>query len=253
MVYKYITIGIPTKKQLKNNGMNEELDLQKKDIDVDLRNYTERYETNPFVVKLKGRMYLQPKVNAVIAKNEALVNRSTGEVLGDDMLIGRRKIVDKSQFTKMYVHGLNEVLEMSKPAVNTFIYLLKNMDFDNKSFIIAEKDCLKVGYKTAASVTNGLRELIKRDVIAKAVMPCYYWINPLMVCKGERFAMYTEVVTEEKAKNEEFARQLKEQQNALGEQINHQIDKMNKAEEKKYYAEQTDDNYPKLPFPNNFD
>lgn len=60
-----------------------------------------------------------------------------------------------------------------------------------------------MGYKGYNTPYLGLKELIQRDIIASAVMPHFYWMNPAIVCKGERFSKYTEYLTEEEAKREQ--------------------------------------------------
>ncbi|MDR7795521.1 hypothetical protein RIU45_11195 [Riemerella anatipestifer] len=163
----------------------------------------EKYETNPFMVELKGKMFLQPRANSIIAKGENIINTETGEVLREATLIGRRKIVDKSQFAKIYASEIAVLYELSKSGQNVFLYLTKVMDYENKSFFNYVSQYDRLGYKTHLSALKGIRELIQRNIIAPAIMPHWYWLNPTIVCKGERFAKYTEYLTEEEAKREQ--------------------------------------------------
>lgn len=163
----------------------------------------EGYETNPFMVELKGKMFLQPRANMIIAKGENIVNTETGEVLKDNTLIGRRKVVDKSQFAKIYASEIGILYELSKTAQNVFLYLTKIMDYDNKALFHYGKDFKKIGYKTEVSCLKGLRELLTKNIIAPHYINGIYWMNPAIVCKGERFAKYTEYLTEEEAKREQ--------------------------------------------------
>ena len=162
-----------------------------------------KYDTNPFMVELKGKMFLQPRANMIIAKGENIVNTETGEVLKDNTLIGRRKVVDKSQFAKIYASEIGLLYGLSKTAQNVFLYLTKVMDYDNKSFLNYNADFKKLNYKSGRAIINGLRELIFNNIIASSNMPHFYWLNPAIVCKGERFAKYTEYLTEEEAKREQ--------------------------------------------------
>lgn len=171
--------------------------------DIDLRKLENRHETNPFIVELKGRMFLQPRANMIIAKGENIVNTQTGEVLKDNTLIGRRKIVDKSQFAKIYASEIGVLYELSKKAQAVFLHLTKLMDYDNKAFINAELHKKELGYKTRFPINGAIKELINANIIAPAIMPNYYWMNPAIICKGERFAKYTEYLTEEEAKREQ--------------------------------------------------
>ena len=197
---------------------------------MDLRKKKNRYETNPFVLELKGKMYLQPKANAIIAKGQSIVDTSTGEVINESILIGRRKIVDKSQFAKIYASEIAMLYDLSKTAQNVFLYLTKVMDYENKAYINAELDCKKLGYKTPLSITKGLKELFKNDIIAPAIMQGYYWLNPKIVCKGERFAMYTEFVVGKDGETIKAENELKQQTKTIIEQLPEQVEyKLDKA------------------------
>lgn len=186
-------------------------------------------ETNPFMLELQGKMYLQPRANAIIAKGQSIIDTTTGEILDDGVLIGRRKIVDKSQFAKIYASEIGQLYDLSKPAQNVFLHLTKIMDYDNKAIFNYQKEYQKLGYKTEVSPLKGLRELITRGIIAPHIVNNIYWLNPAIVCKGERFAKYTEYIIGkdgEEIKNEAM---IKEQNrnlfNALPENTQHKMKK----------------------------
>ena len=190
-----------------------------------------KYEENPFMLQLKGKMYLQPKANAIIAKGQSIVDTSTGEVIDESVLIGKRKIVDKSQFAKIYASEIGILYDLSKTAQNVFLYLTKVMDYDNKAYLNYNADFKKLKYKSGRSIITGLRELIGESIIASTHMPHWYWLNPSIVCKGERFAKYTEYVIgkdNEVVKSENnFKNQVKQQIEQLPKQIENKLDKAN--------------------------
>lgn len=159
-------------------------------------------EKNPFMVELKGKMYLQPRANAVVAKGQAIVDTITGEVLEENVLIGRRKEVDKSQFAKIYASEIAMLYDLSKTAMNVFLYLTKVMDYENKALFRYLKEYDKLGYKNHSPVLKGLRELVTKHIIYPHLISGIWWLNPAVVCKGERFAKYTEYVTTEYAEKE---------------------------------------------------
>ena len=214
-------------------------------------------DVNPFVLELKGKMFLQPRANTIIAKGQNLVDTNTGEVISDDVLMGRRKIVDKSQFAKIYASSIGELYTLSKAAVNVFVHLTKIMDYDNKALFDYMKEYEKVGYKTEVSPLKGLRELITRGIIYPHTINGIWWLNPSIVCKGERFAMYTEYVTKERheADMKKLAeKRLKEQgeatYNSLDARTQHSLECMNQASEEAYYKSELEriENMPQLPF-----
>lgn len=197
-----------------------------------------RAESNPFVVELKGRMYLQPRANTIVAKGQEIVDTITGEIIQDDVLMGRRKVVDKSQFAKLYASEIGILFDLSKTAINVFIYLTKVMDFENKAIFDYNKEYHKLGYKSNVSPLKGLRELLSKNIIYAHTLDGIWWLNPTIVCKGERFAIYTEYVTKER--NEEDLRRAKLREQAqtnydsLDDQTKAKLELMNKAEEDKY-------------------
>lgn len=214
-------------------------------------------EVNPFIVELKGKMFLQPRANTIIAKGQGLVDTNTGELISDDVLLGRRKIVDKSQFAKIYASEIGSIYTLSKAAINVFIHLTKVMDFENKAIFDYMKEYKKVGYKTEVSPLKGIRELITRGIIYPHLVNGIWWLNPSIVCKGERFAMYTEYVTKERheADMKKLAeKQMKEQgentYNSLDSKTQHSLAKMNQAEEEAYFTAEQEriNNLPQLPF-----
>lgn len=185
-----------------------------------IKNFT-RTDTNPFILQLKGKMYLQPRANTIVAKNEAIIDVTTNTVLrGEQSLLGRRKIVDKSEFAKIYFSELATIMGLSKTALNVLIFLMQKMDYDNKVLFQYTSEYKKVGYNTKGPCYKGISELLKSNIIALHIIEGVYWVNPIYVCKGERFAKYTEYVTEEYAEREKqqiLEIQRDEQKKALNE------------------------------------
>lgn len=205
-------------------------------------NELQEYETNPFMIELKGKMYLQPRANTIIARGESIVDTTTGQVLDDTVLMGRRNIVDKSQFAKIYASEIGQLFDLTRSAINVLMYITKVMDYDNRVYFDYRKDYKKLGYKTHVTSLKGLRELISFNIIAKDVRSNTYWINPTVVCKGERFAKYTEYITIEKAESIEKERLLKanQRENAptYDEIVQNKINAMNKIQEDRYLSEE---------------
>lgn len=188
----------------------------------------DKFDSNPFTLELKGKMYLQPRANMIIAKGENLVNTNTGEVLKEKTIIGRRKVVDKSQFAKIYASEIGTLYDLSKTAQNVFLYLTKVMDYDNKAYFSYVNDLKKIGYKSSGTIYRALKELVRKNIVAPSTMANTWWLNPVIVCKGERFAKYTEFLTEEEARREEkaiTAQQNKKLQERTPDEVNHKYKK----------------------------
>lgn len=153
-----------------------------------------KFDHNPFVRELNGVMYIQPRANVILSQGEAIVDVETGEVSKERKLIGRQKMVDKSEFTKVYAKSIGLLMEFAPNTIKVLVYLLGKVDYENKVIFSYTKDYSRLGYKTHNSVYKGLLELLENKVIAPHCYSDIWWINPLFVCKGERFATYTEYV-----------------------------------------------------------
>ena len=169
-----------------------------------MRTKKSRNLSNPFIQELGGKMYLKPKANVIIAKGEAILDQTTGELKREgDVLIGRRRVVDRTEFAKVYFGEIATIYDLNKAAMNVLMYLAKTMDYEQKAFLNASTDYEKIGYKKRHTVNLGITNLINKDIIAIGHTTGYYWMNPLYICKGERFAKYTEWVTEERAASDD--------------------------------------------------
>ena len=93
-----------------------------------------KWEKTPFIYGLKTKMYLQPKADSIIARGQAIIDMETGLVIDESVLIGKRKVVDKSQFAKIYASEIGVLYDLSKTAQNVFLYLTKVVDYENKAF-----------------------------------------------------------------------------------------------------------------------
>lgn len=200
-----------------------------------------KYEENPFIQELKGKMYLKPRNNTIIKQGQQIIDSDTGEIVEDGVLIGTKHIVDRSQFAKVYASEIGLLFDLSKPAIKVFMYLAKVMGFDQRAYFNYFRDHEKVGYKNYSTCYKGLLDLLSKDIIALDVRENTYWMNPTIVCKGERFAIYTEWVTKERHEKDEKARMRKKelaQQTSdyyenLDEDTQRQLYYMEKAEERK--------------------
>ena len=213
---------------------------QPNQVNLDLRTTHKGYQTNPFVLELKGKMYLQPKPNTIIARGEQIVDTTTGEVVEDSVLMGRRKVVDRSLFAKIYFYKIQEIFNLSKAAIKVLMYMAEHMGFDTMVILNAKQEAIQIGYKSQQAVQRGIKELLDCGIIAQGRVSGMYWMNPLYICKGERFAMYLEYTTKEYAAKSEERRamiqdQLKEQaahqMDGLDERTEHSIQAMDKREE----------------------
>ena len=201
-----------------------------------------KYSVNPFISELKGKMYLQPRANTIIAKGQSIVDTVTGEIIDESVLVGRRKIVDKSQFAKIYCSEIALLFNLSKCATNVFLHLVKVLEYNNKAYFSYRKEHKKVGYSSYVTCYNGLLELIRAGIIAADTRENFYWLNPIIVCKGERFAIYKEYVTEDEANSAErnerlLAQSQKEHAQKYDDEVQAKLNALNERTRKQYAKE----------------
>ena len=71
-------------------------------------------------------MMIKPKQNSVIARAEGIVDLDTGEIQKDMLLMGRRKLVDKANFTKVYAQNIGFIFNLSRACQKVlWIFLIR--------------------------------------------------------------------------------------------------------------------------------
>lgn len=154
------------------------------------------YEVNPFVRALAepGVMMVRPKQDSVIAKAEGIIDLDTGEIQRDILLMGRRKFVDKADFTKVYARNIGFIFDLSRSYQKVFRYILENIMYADNMVILNPSKVCEVEGIVRATYERAINALLHHKVIAKSINVHMYFVNPVFICKGERFAMYTEYV-----------------------------------------------------------
>lgn len=164
-------------------------------MDIIKKSELKIFDTNPFIVELKGKMYLRPSINTFVSKGEAILNLTTGELVKDEsIMLGRKRYVDKSQFCKIYASEIKILFDLSKCALNVFYFITKIVNYDNLAYVNPSKHFKEMGYESKNPVIDGIKELAFKNIIACSDIPHHYWLNPTIACKGERFAVYTEYI-----------------------------------------------------------
>lgn len=151
------------------------------------------YKENPFLKDLAnpGVMMVKPKQNSFIAKSEGIIDFDTGEVQKDALLLARRKFVDQAEFAKIYAKNVGFIFDLSKSTQKVFRYLLEGLKYDNTVILNPNQTCESEGI-VRTTFDRAVKNLLHYKVIAKSINVHIYFVNPVFICKGERFAMYTE-------------------------------------------------------------
>lgn len=168
-------------------------------LKTDLRTADNLYEENPFIIEVGNSILCQRNRNTFIVQGKDVFNAKTGEVIPGEKLMYNRKVVDRREFVQYYVSAIGMGLELSHRGKALLMYIINNIDYENKVYINAahRKCCESIGYK-AATLRLAIKELLEHDVIARTYGDCY-WVNPSILCKGRRYRMLIEVASDDAA------------------------------------------------------
>jgi hypothetical protein len=151
---------------------------------------------NPFldgtVTEVKGKK----KFYNVLSQPAVAMNPKTGEFLGrvEHKVV---RMVDDSQFVKVFADGIAGIYDLSKPGGRVFRYLFDvvqqhpNVDRLYLYFM----DAVEEPWAIPKSVFfRGMAELLDKNFIARSQNPNMFYLNPAMIWNGDRFSFVQEFV-----------------------------------------------------------
>lgn len=152
------------------------------------------YETNPSIVEIAGK--LATKRTKVLFKdgNKALIDASTGELAGQLQRVYIHDVeVDKEKFIKIYSSTIDELMNLTGAGLKIFklVYRIV-LDNPNIDFVYLDFNEL-IHFKTwswsFSTFKTGINELLKKNIIYKAVGTHKYFINIGYFFNGDRVAV----------------------------------------------------------------
>ena len=119
----------------------------------------------------------------------AIINKKTGEIIEDNLLlVGRKpKYVDKG-FIKIFIAFLSDIVESQKiagKAIRLLFYMLENLDYNSYTIRIIPKYAQKELKITKKTFYNWLDTLIEEEIITK-IDTYTYKLNPYVAVKGNK-------------------------------------------------------------------
>lgn len=157
-----------------------------------------RHKTNPFIGKneIKTR-----KKNVLIGRgNDILLNQGTGEVSTTNVMAIRE--VDDEQFIKLFTQNIGLMFEFTAAGNKAFSFLLWALQNSaiNKDLVVLDKYSHEAFLEqnphltfSRRTLTMGINELEKAQIIAKAARLGDYYINPHFIFNGDRVRFITEI------------------------------------------------------------
>lgn len=166
---------------------------------VATRRGVEVYEINPF---LDGFEITTRKRSQTVDKGTAYIeSRKTGEMIEGETTLQEIKQVDNEQFVKLFSSHIKIWFDLSQTANKVFYVLLvaiQQSPMTDKIFLNSEiaSDYFKqlAGKPLSSSVyQTGLRELVKKKIIAHSKTQGFFFINPAVVFNGNRARFIVEI------------------------------------------------------------
>ncbi len=155
----------------------------------------EKHELNPFFdefitdtpAPITRKEYVQAERSAT--RQEFLVN---GETKIEQAFLRIRKL-DAEQFVRFFFSRLEILWDISKPAMRILTYIFTTLDWNKDFFYLDFKEVKnQTGYKGDNSILNALAELAEKGVIARSHIYNKFFINPMVLFKGDRI-VYAEM------------------------------------------------------------
>lgn len=157
------------------------------------------YDESPFNEALITKLNKtgRTKFDQFIAMgNKEVVDKSTGEVSdgGDQILMGKRRVVDEDEFAKIYSNELRRHLNASKGDMEMVFYFASIMEYNVGHVWFDLEHCIENTNLSEGTIYRSLANLCKAGVIARSNRHYKYFINPIVMFKGDRVVVVQEYV-----------------------------------------------------------
>jgi len=154
------------------------------------------HKENPFldeIYKVVIPVTKRKRLRAVI------MDSSTGQLISDatgyNVVTTKEHLFpgyqDIQPYVKLYANQVSFLRRISIPAIHVFSYIIENLKCKQTNIVLEPTILAKeLNYKTDRSIYNGILDLVKEKVIARAytgkrATPTY-WINPTFFYNGNR-------------------------------------------------------------------
>jgi len=136
-----------------------------------------------------------------VSKKMGLVDKDSGEVIDDQVVMRTVKTVDKEHFVKVFEAGLGAIFNLSKRAQEVLHFMLKVY---NAQALGGEQDQLSFSFEEAQLAgysrkrqtwRSGMNELMYQEFMVPARRGNdWYWINPTLFYRGDRVTIVNQFV-----------------------------------------------------------
>lgn len=158
-------------------------------------------EGNPFLPATVVHVEKGEKTLLFGQKNPDLIIDSDSQVKGHS-LFARKITVDKAKFMKVFMSGLTNWFDLSKPAIKVFAYIAETLEPNRDSVDFSLEKCKAfTGFKAQKTILSALAELAANQFIARGPHPYKYFINPTIFFNGDRLTFIEQYEVEKQDEN----------------------------------------------------
>lgn len=168
--------------------------------DVRSLNEMERFNENPFSESLVRSLGENSKerIKRIVAVggNDMVIDGETGEVKQNNgnLVMAVKHWVDEDQFIKLYINEIGLFFSMTKSQQKLFKYILNKLEWNKDYFYFDAADFKAETGMSYPSIYKGLALLCNVGLIARSKMYIKYFINPVMMFKGDRIIVAKEYI-----------------------------------------------------------
>lgn len=172
------------------------------------------YKENPSIEK--AMVNTKKGAKMVFGNNNqtdiTLYEDSTEEVKKLTLEFCAKKVIDKDEFIKIYIHSfpvLSELKNSTKILYQYILYLV-NQEVGKDKIYISYKDYLNKAEEnkfllkiSKATFYRGLEELLDKEILFKSELLNIYFLNIAYIFNGDRLRFITEYQLKKEENNEE--------------------------------------------------
>lgn len=151
--------------------------------------------TNPFLSGIVEYIGDSKHRKVVGHSFQDVVDKPTGNVSKQKILVlGEQKVVDKQEYSKVYLGELRRFFGLSKKALTLLDYIMENIKYGEDRICIYYPDVKdKIGM-VKTTMYGCIKQMLTVNMIAKANTPGCYYINPAVMFKGERITIVIDYI-----------------------------------------------------------
>jgi hypothetical protein len=155
-----------------------------------------KFKESPFFNGVMRNVKTRDKIVAIGREQYSLFSNQTGAKMENSAaFVGVRQVVDRGQFTKVYISSIKELFKLSPKAQGVYGYLMEAQQMDKHQVYFSPERCAEeTGYKSPRSIYEGIAELLEKNFIARATDTNFFFLNPEIAFNGNRLVEFKDWV-----------------------------------------------------------